>query len=91
VSNCKDARKLALASVLTTVFAGGSFAADEAPGDVPVASDLTAVIALQGLPCGKVIEAREQGTDDYLATCEDGHRYRVFVNADGRVVVEKRD
>lgn len=82
---------LALATVLSTGLAGTSFAVEEVPGDVPVDSDLTAVIALQGLPCGKVVEARQQGTDDYLARCEDGHRYRVFVNADGRVVVEKRD
>ena len=91
MSKRKNARMLALASVVSTGFAGTSFAVDEAPGDVEVDSDLTAVIALQGLPCGKVVEARQQGTDDYLATCEDGHRYRVFVNTDGRVVVEKRD
>ena len=32
------------------------------------------------------VEARQQGTDDDLGTCDDGHRYRVFVNTDGRVV-----
>jgi hypothetical protein len=90
VSKCKGARLL-VPAIVSTGFAGASFAVDQAPAEVPVDSDLTAVIALQGLPCGKVIEAREQGTDDYLATCEDGHRYRVFVNADGRVVVEQRD
>ena len=87
----KDARMLARASVMSLGFAGTALAVDEAPGDMPVDADLTAVIALQGLPCGKVVEARQQATDDYLATCEDGHRYRVFVNADGRVVVEKRN
>jgi hypothetical protein len=91
VSKCKGARTLALAGMLSTGFAATSLAAEVAPADVPVAKDLAAVIALQGLPCGKVVEAREQGTDDYLATCEDGHRYRVSVNADGRVVVEQRD
>jgi hypothetical protein len=43
------------------------------------------------LPCGKVVRAAQQGEDDYVASCEDGNRYRVFVNADGRVVVEKLD
>jgi hypothetical protein len=76
---------------MTTGFAGTSLAVEETPGDVSVAKDLTAVIALQGLPCGKVVSAVQQGQDDYLASCEDGNRYRVFVNADGRVVVEKRD
>lgn len=91
MSRRKHVRMLALASVVSTGFVGTSLAVEEVPSDVPVDTDLAAVIALQGLPCGKVVEARQQGTDDYLATCEDGHRYRVFVNADGRVVVEKRD
>jgi hypothetical protein len=66
-------------------------AAEEPPGDVPVTKDLAAVIALQGLPCGRVLSATQRGEDDYVASCEDGNRYRVYVNADGRVVVEKLD
>jgi hypothetical protein len=58
--------------------------------DVSSAKDLTAVIALQGLPCGQVTRVTTRGENDYLATCQDGNRYRVFVNADGRVVVEKQ-
>ena len=50
--------------------------------------DLTAVIALNGKPCGRVVSATKRGDDDYVATCEDGNRYRVYVK-DGRVVVEK--
>jgi hypothetical protein len=74
-----------------TALAGTALAAEEAPDDVSVAQDLTAVIALQGLPCGKVVSARQQGQDDYVAACQDGNRYRVFVNADGRVTVAKLD
>jgi len=85
------AAALALVGVMATGFAGTTLAAEEPPGDVPVARDLTAVIALQGLPCGKVVSATQQGEDDYVAACEDGNRYRVFVNADGRVIVEKLD
>ena len=81
----------ALVGIMTIGFAGTTLATEDAPGDVPVAKDLTAVIALQGLPCGKVIRATQQGEDDYLASCEGGNRYRVFVNADGRVIVEKAD
>ena len=58
--------------------------------DVSSAKDLTAVIALQGLPCGQVTKATPRGENDFLATCQDGNKYRVFVNADGRVVVEKK-
>jgi hypothetical protein len=68
----------------------GATQATETPAtDVPIATDLAAVIALQGMPCGKVVSASQLGQDDYVASCENGNRYRVFVNADGRVVVEK--
>ncbi len=81
---------LALITLATMLGAGPSLAEDPAGGKVPVAKDLTAVIALQGLPCGKVVSVQQQGENDYVATCEDGHRYRIFVNADGRVVAEKQ-
>lgn len=83
-------RSLALIVVTTMLCSGPSLAADETGSDVSVAKDLTAVIALQGLPCGQVVSTREQGENDYLATCQDGNRYRVFVNADGRVIAEKK-
>jgi hypothetical protein len=82
---------LALVGVMTTGVAGTALAVEETPGDVSVTRDLTAVIALQGLPCGNVVSASQQGADDYIASCENGNRYRVFVNADGRVIVEKLD
>jgi len=69
-----------------TLFAGRSLAAD----DPAVLKDLTAVIALQGQPCGQVVTATKQGDNDYIASCQDGSRYRVFVNAQGRVVVQKQ-
>jgi hypothetical protein len=56
--------------------------------DISDAADLTAVIALNGKPCGKVVNATKRGDNDYVATCEDGNRYRVYVK-DGRVIVEK--
>lgn len=55
--------------------------------DVSDAADLTAVIALQGKPCGRVVNAERRGENDFIATCEDGNRYHVFVR-DGRVVIE---
>jgi len=69
---------------------GGALAADEPATDIPLTTDLTAVIALQGLPCGKVVGATKQAENDYLATCQDGTRYRVLVNAEGRVVVSRQ-
>jgi len=55
---------------------------------ISTAADLTAVIALQAKPCGKVVTATKRGEDDYVAVCQDGNRYRVFVK-DGRVMIEK--
>ena len=79
-------KSLALMIAVTMLFAGPSLAAD----DPSVLKDLTSVIALQGLPCGKVVGVARQGENDYIASCQDGHRYRVFVNPQGRVVVEKQ-
>ena len=79
-------RMTTLAAIVlqATLFAGLSLAAD----DPAVLKDLTAVIALQGQPCGQVVTATKQGDNDYIASCQDGSRYRVFVNAQGRVVVQ---
>jgi hypothetical protein len=63
-----------------------SFAAD----DEALKKDLTAVIALQGLPCGEVVAVDVQAENDYAVSCKDENKYRVYLNAAGRVVVEKR-
>ncbi len=52
--------------------------------------DLTSTIALLGLPCGQVVSAKRQGENDYLATCSNKMHYRVYMNAQGRVVAEKQ-
>jgi hypothetical protein len=75
-----------LVGVAATLIAGPIMAQESAA----VLKDLTAVIALQGLPCGQVVGASKQGENDYLASCQDGNRYRVFTNAQGRVIVEKQ-
>jgi hypothetical protein len=87
----KIGMSLAMIAAVLVSYSGTSLAAEDAASDVAVTQDLTAVIALKGLPCGRVISATQAGEDDYTASCEDGNRYRVFVNADGRVVVEKLD
>jgi hypothetical protein len=51
--------------------------------------DLKATIALQGLPCDQLISSTRNGDSDYTAVCKDGNRYRVYVNAQGRVIVQK--
>jgi len=80
------AKEWALAGVAAMLMAGPAVAQESAA----VLKDLTAVIALQGLPCGQVVGASKQGENDYLASCQDGNRYRVFTNAEGRVIVQKQ-
>lgn len=73
---------LAATTALVTLAA---FAAD----DPKQRQDLAAVIALQGKPCGEVVSYVANGDNDFVATCKDGNKYRVYVK-DGRVVVEKQ-
>jgi len=82
-------QSLALVAATMMSYPGTTLATETPANEVPVDTDLAAVIALQGMPCGKVVSAVQQGQDDYVASCQDGNRYRVYVNADGRVVVEK--
>jgi len=61
-----------------------------AADDAAQRKDLSAVIALQGKPCGEVVSYTVRGENDFIASCKDGNRYRVYVNPQGRVVVEKQ-
>jgi len=77
----RTVRALALAAIAITP----AFAAD----DPAQRKDLTAVIALHGLPCGEVVSYEAKGDREFVATCKDGNRYHVFVDKNGRVMVEK--
>lgn len=68
------------------LFTGPSAAAE----DPALLKDLTAVITLLGLPCGQVVSAQPLPDKSHIASCKDGKRYRVFVNAEGRVVAQKQ-
>ncbi len=72
-----------------TLATAGAAAVTVAADDAAMSKDLSATIALQGMPCDKVVEAKRNGDSDYTATCKDGNRYHVFVDAAGRVVVKK--
>jgi hypothetical protein len=51
--------------------------------------DLKATIALQGFPCDQIVSSKRNADSDYSATCKDGNRYHIFVNPQGRVIVQK--
>lgn len=73
-------------ALLTALCAMPSGAAE----DPALLKDLTSVIALLGLPCGQVVSATTVKKDDHVVTCQDGNRYHVFINAEGRVVAQKQ-
>jgi hypothetical protein len=77
---------MAIAALAMTCVAVPSRAAD----DASVKKDLFTVITLQGLPCGEVVNVTTKGDNDHIASCKDGNRYHVFLNTQGRVVVEKQ-
>jgi len=77
---------MTLIVVVTMLFTGVSQASD----DVSIIKDMTAVIALLGLPCGNVVSVVKKGDNDHIASCENGNRYRIFMNSEGRVVAEKQ-
>jgi hypothetical protein len=81
-------RYIALTAAALGLAAAGHAAS--AAEDPAFGRDLMATIALQGQPCDQVVATRRNGDSDYEATCKDGHHYHVYVNAQGRVVVEKR-
>jgi hypothetical protein len=80
---------LLLAAPLAAPPAPPSAAGEGAPR-VSTPEDLFAVITLRGQPCGKVVSWKRRGENDYEVTCRTGDRYRVYVDASQRVVVQKR-
>jgi len=80
----KYARSRVLIILMAAFIAGPALAADT------LAKDLTSTIALLGLPCGQVVSAKRLADNDYIATCKDRNVYRVFINAQGRVVAQKQ-
>jgi hypothetical protein len=79
---------LVMACLAAPSFAAAQDAAQQ--DEAALKKDLTAVIALNGMPCGEVVAVTVQAQKDYAASCKDGNKYRVYENAKGRVIVEKR-
>jgi hypothetical protein len=76
--------------ILAALLAALSSLPARAAEDAALLKDLASVIALLGLPCGQVVSAKRLKDDDHVATCKDGRRYRVFINAQGKVVAQKQ-
>jgi hypothetical protein len=57
--------------------------------DAGLGKDLKATIALQGMPCDQLVTAKRNADSDYTASCKDGNRYHIYVNPQGRVIVQK--
>ena len=54
-----------------------------------IGNDLKATIVLQGQACSQVAQQTRNADSDYTVSCTDGNRYHVFVDGQGRVVVQK--
>ncbi len=76
---------IALPAVLAAAAAGNVAA------QVGKAEDLAAALGVLGRPCGTVVTVATQAKDDHLVTCSDGNRYRVYLNAERRVVADKKN
>ena len=83
-----SARAAALVFTLAALCVGPSSAA--AITDPALLKDLTAVVVLLGLPCDRVVGAARQADGSHIAVCRNGKRYRIFINAEGRVVALKQ-
>lgn len=83
IAPARNASRLTLVAMLVA----GPVAAAQ---DAALLKDMTAVIMLLGLPCDQVVSARQQADHSHLAACRNGMRYRVFVNAEGRVVAQRQ-
>jgi hypothetical protein len=70
--------------------AGLASASVLAAEDASLGADLKVTIVLQGKPCDEIASSKRNADSDYTAVCKDGNRYHVYVNAQGRVVVEKQ-
>ena len=82
----KRVKAWALVIAMTAFFTGPSRAAE----DVSLLKDMTSVIALLGLPCGQVVSVVKKADNDHVVTCQDGNRYRVYLNTEGRVMATKQ-
>lgn len=80
----------ARAAALVFTFAALGAGPASASADPALLKDLTAVVVLLGLPCDRVVGAARQADGSHIAVCRNGKRYRIFINAEGRVVALKQ-
>ena len=83
--------KLHLLLLLLSLAIGNSSDAIAQDSDAKVKKDLKTVLALQGKTCNDIDRLESLGENDYLVTCKDGNRYRIWIDADDRVIVEDRN
>jgi hypothetical protein len=76
----------ALVLTAAAILGGTCTLAADAPS---LGKDLKATIALQGKPCDQLAVTKRNGDSDYTASCKDGNRYHIYVDPQGRVIVQK--
>ena len=86
--NQRIAVPLATLVTAATTFAYGAL--PTATTEATVSQDLKTTIILQGKTCDEVIDVKRNADSNYVAACKDGNRYHIFVDTQGRVVVQKQ-
>ena len=81
------------ATALLAMFALASCSDSAKPPshDEIVRADLAAIVALQGLPCGRVVAYVLDEHLDYRVPCESGDVFRIHVTAEGHVDVKPHE
>jgi hypothetical protein len=76
-------RALAVAALLCLVACSSK--PPPAPHADLVRGDLSDIITIKGLPCGRALDHSLDDRLDYRVVCESGHIYRIRVTAEGQV------
>ncbi len=79
-------QRVAVLAMTAIIFSAAPLLAAE---DSAFSKDLKATIALQGMSCDQIVDAKRNADSDYVASCKDGNRYHVLDNDKGRVIVQK--
>ena len=78
-------RKYLMTGVIASLSMGVYTQPARSADDAALTTELTAVIATQHLPCGKIVHISTQAERDYLVTCQDGSNYQINPNANGEL------
>ena len=78
-------------SAIPSANAEEAYAEEKLSHDEVIKRDLLVIVTAQGALCTAVTLFKKLSNHDYVATCESGDKYRVYVTEDGRVNMTTQD